>query len=99
MPVEFHCAECHKLLRVPDESAGGKARCPSCNAIVSIPSAPPVSGADTGSPVGPPFAGAPTPPPDNPFADLAVDRGPSGKAHDPSNPYASPAAVGAIAPR
>ncbi|HND52264.1 MAG TPA: hypothetical protein PLV92_07700 [Pirellulaceae bacterium] len=37
MPIEFRCNGCQKLLRTPDESAGKKARCPDCGAIVDVP--------------------------------------------------------------
>lgn len=37
MPIVIHCA-CGKQLRVADDSAGKRARCPGCNALHSIPS-------------------------------------------------------------
>src|ERR1700677_1040762 len=37
MPIEFPCPSCSKLLRTPDASAGKKAKCPQCAAIVDIP--------------------------------------------------------------
>ena len=40
MPIEFRCTQCQKLLRTADETAGKKARCPDCGAIVDIPSQP-----------------------------------------------------------
>jgi DNA-directed RNA polymerase subunit RPC12/RpoP len=39
MPIEFHCAGCQKQLRVQDDAAGKRARCPQCGAIVEVPSA------------------------------------------------------------
>jgi len=36
MPITFGC-ECGKQLRVPDESAGKRARCPECGEVVSVP--------------------------------------------------------------
>ena len=36
MPITFNCA-CGKTLRVPDASAGRRAKCPSCGAVVSVP--------------------------------------------------------------
>jgi hypothetical protein len=41
MPITFDCA-CGKTLRVPDEHAGRRAKCPVCNAVVSIPAPDPV---------------------------------------------------------
>ena len=37
MPVESICAGCGKRLRVADEYAGKKARCPSCGEIYMVP--------------------------------------------------------------
>jgi phage FluMu protein Com len=37
MPIDFRCARCGKLLRVGDESAGKKSRCPDCGNIQDIP--------------------------------------------------------------
>lgn len=39
MPITFSCT-CGKTLRVPDASAGKRAKCPACAAVVSIPAAP-----------------------------------------------------------
>ena len=36
MPIAFDCS-CGKTLRVPDEHAGRRAKCPACNAVVSVP--------------------------------------------------------------
>jgi len=36
MPITFNCT-CGKTLRVPDENAGRRAKCPACNAIVNVP--------------------------------------------------------------
>ncbi|MCI0704448.1 MAG: hypothetical protein L0241_25620 [Planctomycetia bacterium] len=41
MPITFNCT-CGKTLRVPDEHAGRRAKCPACNAIVDIPGPDPV---------------------------------------------------------
>lgn len=41
MPITFNCP-CGKMLRVPDESAGKRAKCPVCHAIAAIPEAEPV---------------------------------------------------------
>jgi len=40
MPIMFNCP-CGKTLRVPDEHAGRRAKCPACNAIVNIPAPEP----------------------------------------------------------
>lgn len=68
MPIEFRCSSCNRILRTPDESAGKKARCPECGAIVDIPAATPAGSAPQAAP-GPldpsPFpSGAPSTPPE-----------------------------------
>ncbi len=40
MPITFPCT-CGKTLRVPDASAGRRAKCPACNAVVNIPALEP----------------------------------------------------------
>ena len=37
MPIEFTCPSCHTRLRVPDDSAGQIAQCPSCGGQTEIP--------------------------------------------------------------
>jgi phage FluMu protein Com len=37
VPVEFTCDHCGKRLRVKDESAGKKVKCPGCQNIVQVP--------------------------------------------------------------
>jgi len=37
MSIEFHCSSCQRLLRVPDDSGGKKAKCPDCGQVVEIP--------------------------------------------------------------
>ena len=37
MPISLSCPECAKPLRVKDESAGKKIRCPSCETIILVP--------------------------------------------------------------
>lgn len=41
MSIEFTCRYCSKTLRVSDQSAGKKCKCPSCSATLEIPSAEP----------------------------------------------------------
>lgn len=41
MPIETICQGCAARLRVPDESAGRKARCPNCGTVYTVPSAVP----------------------------------------------------------
>lgn len=40
MPIVFNCT-CGKTLRVPDASAGKRAKCPACNAVVPVPAPEP----------------------------------------------------------
>ena len=37
MPIEFYCPGCGNLMRTPDETAGRKGRCPTCQTKVAIP--------------------------------------------------------------
>ncbi|MFV1966470.1 MAG: tRNA uridine-5-carboxymethylaminomethyl(34) synthesis enzyme MnmG [Pirellulaceae bacterium] len=37
MTLEFNCSECKRLLRVGEEAAGKKARCPDCGNIQDVP--------------------------------------------------------------
>lgn len=69
MPITLNCL-CRKTLRVPDASAGKRAKCPACGAVVSIP-APPEPEAEPVFEVVEEPAPAPTPAPayKKPFAD------------------------------
>ncbi|MBS0209690.1 MAG: hypothetical protein JSS27_12140 [Planctomycetes bacterium] len=79
MPIEFVCPQCQKLLRVPDQSAGQQAKCPSCGGVTTIPSASPAA------PPSPSFATTNVPPPMPNFGP------PPAGTFDPGNPYAAPA--------
>jgi hypothetical protein len=37
MPIDLTCGQCGKTLRVPDDAAGKKARCPSCQSLSDVP--------------------------------------------------------------
>ncbi len=39
MAIEFRCSQCNQLLHVPDESVGKNARCPKCQALMTVPAA------------------------------------------------------------
>lgn len=88
MSIEFRCNGCSRILRTPDESAGKKARCPQCGAIVDIPLASTLTddGADAaaGGAANEPAFGAGEP---------AAPAGPFGDASAPaaSNPFSMPA--------
>lgn len=41
VPITFNCA-CGKTLKVPDEHAGRRAKCPVCGAVVGVPGPDPV---------------------------------------------------------
>lgn len=43
MPIEFHCSNCSKKIRVADAAAGKRVRCPACSEVVTSPDAPPSS--------------------------------------------------------
>ena len=91
MAIEIGCTGCGQTLRVADEHAGKKARCPACGTIVQVPEA--------GMPA--PFVPSPekpfsAPSPDSPFSappQPAPDVNPFGDRPEPAlNPYASPGA-------
>jgi hypothetical protein len=96
--IEFQCPGCNRRLRVKDEAAGRKARCPGCRQIVQIPAAgaeeelvlldegPAAPGAPGPAPAAPPPA---APPP------LNIDETPVGQ---PLPPTAARVAVGRPAP-
>jgi hypothetical protein len=37
MAIEFHCTNCGRLLRVPDDAAGKAAKCPECGGQSNVP--------------------------------------------------------------
>jgi phage FluMu protein Com len=94
MSIEFGCCECRKLLRVPEASAGKKARCPACGSIQDVPSAPepgstqsseqPNHEAESDSP----FAASRTS--RNPFSEGGTPASGNPFAADETNPYAAP---------
>jgi phage FluMu protein Com len=80
MPIEMRCTGCGQTLRVGDEHAGKKARCPACGTIAEVPltgEAVPSAGERSS-----PFSAAASSAAEvNPFAD---------RPEPPANPYASP---------
>lgn len=40
MPISVTCSDCDKKLKVKDEAAGKKVRCPGCSNVISVPRAP-----------------------------------------------------------
>ena len=38
MPIRVVCPSCGKVIKAPDDSAGTSGNCPSCRAVVNIPS-------------------------------------------------------------
>lgn len=88
MPIEFHCSSCQQFLRVPDDAAGKKAKCPKCQEVLTVPSA-------AVPPVFPPLpsASAPPPPKPDPYAAGPSPYGSASYGGGPApNPYASPLA-------
>ena len=69
MPIEFKSVQCSKVLRVPDGSAGKKAKCPNCAAIVDVPAAAAPPAEDDEYKVAPPEPRLSPQPQVNPFAD------------------------------
>jgi hypothetical protein len=84
MPIEFRCSHCQKLLRTPDESAGRKAKCPDCGAIVDVPAGAAAGAAQGGVSLGKPQE-------DNPFTETRQSpaRPLDAAFDDGGNPYAS----------
>lgn len=37
MPIEISCNSCNKRLRVPDNAAGKRVKCPQCQTVLSVP--------------------------------------------------------------
>ncbi|MFC1596735.1 WD40 repeat domain-containing protein [Planctomycetota bacterium] len=37
MSIEFHCGNCHRPFKVPDDFAGKRAKCKTCGQIVEVP--------------------------------------------------------------
>ncbi|MBN9121905.1 MAG: hypothetical protein J0I06_22650 [Planctomycetes bacterium] len=84
MPITFACA-CGKTLRVPDTSAGKRAKCPACGAVVAIPTPQPEPDPEPVFEIveGPP---APSPIPKKPFVDDDSDDGGTYGLAEPEKP-------------
>ena len=92
VPIEFNCSQCQSQLRVKEEHAGKSARCPSCQAINTIPAASvaPTAPTDDGGVFGD-LVESSQPASDNPFAgSMSAAAGPNA---DKLNPYRPPAAT------
>jgi len=37
MPISLVCSNCEKNLKIPDEMAGKKVRCPACKTVLTVP--------------------------------------------------------------
>jgi len=85
MAIDFRCTECNKLLRTPDDTAGKRAKCPDCGAVMTIPEAP----ANAGGSAPPPPSGG------SPFGSAGPQ--PSFSA-DSGNPYQSPSPFASTGP-
>jgi TM2 domain-containing membrane protein YozV len=48
MPIEFACSSCGKRLRVKDESAGKRVKCPGCQTVLRVPGGDAASGSSAG---------------------------------------------------
>lgn len=79
---EFRCTSCSKLLRTPHESAGKKAKCPQCGAVVDVPGTSDAPSIDS-----PPADAA-----QNPFSTSPVAT--PGAQPESGNPYAAPTVGG-----
>ena len=88
MPIEFRCGQCGKLLRTGDETAGKRAKCPSCGTVQPVPAAgTAVGGGFASGPARPgPFGEVPSAPP----SQGAFGEMPSLPPVVSDNPYAAP---------
>ena len=91
MPIEFRCHQCNQLLRVPDDSAGKNARCPKCQALMTVPQGAPLPFA-----AGSTSAPEPSPPPLPGPQSAATEPAPSA-AHPFADQLQSPFGTGASA--
>jgi len=57
MPITFSCNSCDKKLRVKDELAGKKVKCPGCATVLHVPAASTAAAAGPGSSAGGSSAG------------------------------------------
>lgn len=95
MPIEFRCVTCQKLLRIADDVAGKKARCPDCGTIQEArPSVGTVSAPLPSMAPANPFSSATELPtrPTNPFFEHGA-AGPS-TPQASANPYLAPFSAG-----
>jgi len=106
MPIELGCTGCGQTLRVGDEHAGKRARCPKCGTIVQIPdtgtAAAPLPSSSASSPLSPsaespfgPSASSPltssAPSPESPAVPASGSSNPfADRPDETSNPYQSP---------
>jgi len=89
MTIQFKCGQCGQTLRVVDNAAGKRAKCPKCQSVVAIPD---ISAAQSDLPTDP----TPPPPPEakpepdgdewDRFIDPPISK-------DSANPYQSPTAT------
>jgi phage FluMu protein Com len=99
MAIEFRCAHCHKLLRVGDDAAGKKARCPDCGTIQeACDSGGSLTGfsprSESASFSNPSQS---TPAPANPFSEKEITTSPFSQDAT-TNPYLSPVGPGVAPP-
>ncbi len=96
MPITLNCP-CGKTLRVPDASAGKRARCPVCQAVIDIPAPPPPEPEPVLEVAEPVLTPLPSPGYKKPFADEDDEEnaGTYGLATDPDD---KPSADGKVRP-
>ncbi len=84
MPIEFRCSQCTQLLRVPETAAGKSARCPKCQALMTVPSATAIvqSPGESAASIDP---SVPRPPADTPPSDFGLP--PSPALPPPADPF------------
>src|SRR6188474_2034383 len=95
MPIVFRCIRCQKTLRVGDEAAGKKARCPDCGTIQDVVTSSSEVLPNTDYSPGAPASGGqpPLPSKDNPFGDSPFGSSASSSVNpfSDANPFADAA--------
>lgn len=92
--ITFHCAHCGHRVKVKDEYAGKKGRCPSCREILAIPEESEDARSDTASAAEPlPALGASDEPPEQPPQHDPIDALKAATAARPVEPDEQPSSV------
>ena len=89
MAIEFKCQNCQKTLRVADEFAGKKARCPNCQTVLLVE-----NDTEIIEPISVQPAAPPAPQPQTQTSAFGRTGLPGASHFGNSNPYSTPSAQG-----